>query len=150
MKSTHGLEALTGSCVGEISALSQFRKTLLADRARARDVIKQEEGVIAVVEKKQNPLTIAKEKISKASLSYIPGGDGNANPLTIFRQMKEFTRVEFLDLLKRSLNIVLTGQERDAFIDYFVALPNSKSDPDKIGMCILYNLCIRDIVLWFL
>lgn len=108
LKSTHKLGTLAQSSLGEITALTSFRRVLAAERSRQRDEISQ----TFTQPKTLSPLASANERLTKASLSF----DSRCmiNVLDGFQGCSELTKKEFEVQLRRCLNILLSPAEFDA------------------------------------
>jgi hypothetical protein len=134
LKSTHGLERLTGSVIGEVSALNQFRKTLLADRAIIKETllaasITGNATRVIPTQKVLSPLASAQEKLRIASVSFQGGG----STLNEFRGFKSLPKPEFLDQLRRSLKIQLSRDEQDALCEFLASrAKNPKASADNV------------------
>jgi len=145
MKSTHGLERLTGSALGEVNALNNFRKTLLADRVIIKETLLAASttggnvGKIIPTQKVLSPLASAQEKLRIASVSFQGGG----STLNEFRSFKTLPKADFIDQLKRSINIQLMRDEQDALCEYLNSqskAPKSNSDSVECVLFIRYFL----------
>lgn len=111
-KSTHRLESLCKSSIGEFNSLSSFRKQIINERHKPhRDTLKLPPRLSAKELAAEDHLQNANDKLTKFSISY-DSRKAN-NDLNGF-QNEVLTKEELNIQLKRCLTIYLSDEELDA------------------------------------
>lgn len=113
LKSTHRLDRLTGSCLGELKAMQSIRTVLVSERDRQRAERQAEREFDGFDgDKSLTPLQRANKKLTKVSVSY--NALSANNDLSGFQNGLPLNIDEFDAQLRRCLNIVLTREEQMA------------------------------------
>ena len=109
LKSTHRLDKLTGSCLGELTSMTSIRGVLVSERDRQRELRQAEREGVGMDMRGMTPLARANMKLTKVSVSF--NALSSNNDLSGFQSGLPLSLDEFDRQLRRCLNITLTKEE---------------------------------------
>ena len=113
-KSTHKLESLKTSVLGEINHISKINRILLTERGKQREALAAERALSmgTVLKVELTPLVSAEKKLANIAIKY--DARRMNNDLAGFIYGPELTYDEFDTQLRRCLNINLSNEELHA------------------------------------